>query len=123
MKIINKSKGTILAERAFQARSLLQRVIGLLNRKGLEEGEALIIHPCNSIHTFFMRFAIDVLFVDKESRVIKAIPSLEPFRLTRIYFKAKFVIELPTGAISSTSTCPGDLIGTPFAPIGGHPLL
>jgi len=108
MRIINQSKNTILADEAIIAGTLLKRMIGLLGRKELKKGQALILKPCNSIHTFFMRFSIDVLFVDKENKVIKAISSKEPFRLTYMYFTACFAVELPVGTIQSSATSPGD---------------
>lgn len=90
------------------ADSPFKRMKGLLGKKGLKPGEALIIKPCNSIHTFFMRFPIDVLFVSKDNRVIKAISGIKPFRLTYIYYHADFAVELTAGIISSTATCTGD---------------
>jgi uncharacterized protein len=110
MKVVNKSKMTSLADKAIVAHSLLKRIIGLMDRKTLEKGEALIICPCKSIHTFFMRFPIDVVFVDKKDSIIKTISCLKPFRLTRAYWFSKSVIELPAGAISSTNTRQGDIL-------------
>jgi len=110
MKIINKTKNTVLAKNAIVADTVFKRIKGLLGRKDFIEGEALIIKPCNSIHTFFMRFPIDVLFVDKHNQVIKLISSLIPARLTYIYFNSAFVIELPTGTAQSTFTSKGDTI-------------
>ena len=110
MQIINKTKGKILAEKAGLANTIFSRSKGLLGRKDFKQGEALIIVPCNSIHTFFMRFAIDVLFVDSENKVIKAISNMRPFRLSNLYFSARYTIELPTGTIKTTSTAPGDIL-------------
>ena len=109
MKIINKSKGVVLAD-AIIADTPFKRMKGLLGRKALNEGEALVIKPCNSIHTFFMRFPIDVLFVDKNNKVIKAISSIKPFRITGIYFGAAFVVELSAGTIKRTRTVESDLL-------------
>ena len=108
MKIINQTKNTLLAEDVIMADRPLKRIRGLLGRKEFKKGEAIILKPCNSIHTFFMRFPIDVLFIDKENRVIKAVSHLEPFRLTPVYFNSAFTVELPSGTISSTLTCEGD---------------
>lgn len=110
MKIINISKGTVLADNAVVADRPLSRIIGLLNRSKLKAGEGLILKPCNSIHTVFMRFTIDALFVDKNNRIIKAIPHLGPFRFTHPYFNAALTIELPCGTIESTSTQEGDTL-------------
>jgi uncharacterized membrane protein (UPF0127 family) len=110
MKIVNRTRNTILAQDIIVADAAFERMKGLLGRKDFRQGEALIIKPCNSIHTFFMHFPIDVLFVDKHSSVIKAISALAPFRLTSIYFNAAFVIELPVGTIQSSSTAKGDTL-------------
>ena len=110
MQISNKSKNTILAKEVIVADTLFKRIKGLLGKKTFQQGQALIIEPCNSIHTFFMRFSIDVLFVDKENKVIAAISALASFRLSPIYFKAALVVELPTGTIQATSTQINDLL-------------
>lgn len=111
MKVVNKTRQTILAENAIIAKTPLKRMIGLLNRKSFEQGEALIIKPCNSIHTCFMRFSIDVAFVDSNNRIIRTIRSMRPFRISGIYLNALFCIELPAGTLEKTSTQPGDLLG------------
>lgn len=110
MKVINKTKNTVLAQDAIVADTVFKRMKGLLGRKDFRHGEALIIRPCNSIHTFFMHFPIDVLFVDKDNRVIKVLPSLKPFQLTNIYFRAAFTIELPAGTLESSLTQDGDTL-------------
>ena len=110
MKLINKTKNIILAENVTIANTVSKRIRGLLGREDFNQGEALIIKPCNSIHTCFMRFPIDVLFVDKGNKVIQAISSITPFHFTNIYFRAAFAIELPFGTIQSTSTSENDTI-------------
>ncbi|MBM3246498.1 MAG: DUF192 domain-containing protein [Candidatus Omnitrophica bacterium] len=110
MGIVNKTKNTILAQDVSIANRLFKRMKGLLGRKEFKAGQAIILEPCNSIHTFFMRFPIDVLFVDKNNRVIKVKSSLKPFRLSPIYFNAAFAIELPSGMAEATSTSQGDIL-------------
>lgn len=110
MRVINRDKNTILAEETIIADTPFQRMQGLLGKKEFKEGQALIIRPCNSIHTFFMRFAIDVIFADSNNKVIKTIASLKPWRFSGVYISAKFCIELPAGAISSSLTTEGDSI-------------
>ncbi len=75
-----------------------------MGRKSLENGEALIIEPCNCIHMFFMRFAIDAVFVDRKNEVVGLAEKLKPFRLSPIFFKANFVIELPANKIQESRT-------------------
>lgn len=110
MKIINKTNNNILADNVKVAANPFARMKGLLGRKEFSKGEALILDPCNSIHMLFMRFPIDVLFVGKDNRVVKAISSIKPFSMTSIFFKSRLAIELPTGTISSTLTSDGDML-------------
>jgi uncharacterized protein len=110
MRLINQTRNTILAEDLLVADTIFKRLKGLLGRKYLKSGEALLLRPCNSVHTFFMRFPIDILFVDKNNKVIAALSSLAPFRLSRIYLASCLTIELPAGTINSTNTHSGDLI-------------
>ena len=110
MKIINISKDIVLADRAEVANTFVKRLLGLLTRSGLADGQALILSPSNSIHSFFMRFTFDAVFLDKNSKVIAALSSFKPFRLSRIYFKAASTIELPEGVIKATDTQSGDTI-------------
>lgn len=85
------------------ADSLFSRTKGLLGRKSLPEGEGLWIKRCNSIHTAFMKFPIDVLFVDKDLKVIHMYENLKPWRITRLHFRATSVIELPAGTLASST--------------------
>jgi uncharacterized membrane protein (UPF0127 family) len=103
MRIINQSKNCILAEEAVIAESFFRRCKGLLGKKALPTGQALVLRPCNSVHTFFMRFPIDVAFIGKDNKVVKIIPSIPPFRLTPIYFKAHFAIEFPAGTLGAAN--------------------
>jgi uncharacterized protein len=104
MKIINCSRNTILADKARIADTFFSRLIGLLNRSSLNPGEALIISPSNSIHSFFMRFTFDALFLDRNRQVIALIPGFKPFRTSRLYFRGVTTIELPQGAIQASKT-------------------
>ena len=110
MRLINQSKNTLLADDVFLADTPFKRVKGLLGRKDFQPGQALIIRPCNSIHTFFMRFAIDAIFVDKNSCVVGIVKGIKPFHLSPIFFKASYVIEVPEGTIVQSETSVGDKI-------------
>ncbi len=81
---------------------------GLLKHSSLEKGEALIITRCNSIHMLFMKFSIDVIFVDKKDSVVGVVKEIKPFRLSPIFFKASYAIELPAGFIEKSRTARGD---------------
>jgi hypothetical protein len=108
--IINQTKNKTLASIVFLADSPFKRMKGLLGEKSFKAPEAMVITPCNSVHTFFMRFPIDLLFIDKHSKVVKAVANLPSFRLTPIYLASRFVIELPAGTIHTTNTSEGDQI-------------
>jgi len=110
MKVINISRNSVLADNAQLADTFLKRLIGLLNHKALNKGEALILTPSNCIHSLFMRFTIDIIFLDKAGRVIEALPAFKPFRLSPIYFSSHSVIELPENTLQLTQTQPGDII-------------
>ena len=91
-------------EPAFDSES---RRRGLLGRDGIDAGAALIIAPCSSIHMFFMRFAIDVVFADREGRVVKACRNVRPWRIA-LAPGAFTAVELPVGAIEMSETRAGD---------------
>jgi uncharacterized membrane protein (UPF0127 family) len=85
------------------ARSSWSRFVGLMGRRELPAGHALWIEPCNSIHMFFMRFAIDVLFLDREGRVKRVLLKLKPWRVSPIVFGSRTVVELPAGTLADKS--------------------
>ena len=110
MKAINARTGKTLATDVRVADNLFTRMKGLLGKKELLQGEALWIKPCFSIHTFFMKFPIDVLFLDKTNQVIAVVSNLTPNRLTRLYPRSFSVLEFPIGTIAATNTVIGDKI-------------
>ncbi|MDD5119827.1 MAG: DUF192 domain-containing protein [Candidatus Omnitrophica bacterium] len=104
MRLINTTKNTVLAENVFLANKSLSRIKGLLGKKVFLPDQAIILDPCNSVHTFFMHFAIDVIFVDRNYKVVKILPKLSPNRITSVYWHSSKVIELPAGSLSLTNT-------------------
>jgi uncharacterized protein len=104
MRLINQTKNIILAEDVLMARTPFRRIKGLLGRKVFLSGQAIILEPCNSVHTFFMCFPIDILFVDKNYKIIKILPKFNPNRISRIYWHSSRVIELPAGKLDITNT-------------------
>lgn len=110
MRLINQSKNTILAEDVFIAKTFFSRIKGLLGRKNFLPGQALILNHCNCVHTFFMHFPIDLLFLDKDYKVIEALSEFKPNQISRIYWHANKVIELPAGVIIATGTIKNELI-------------
>ena len=106
--VVNTTRNTVLGQRIRVAGTSLTRLVGLLGKRGLDSGTGLLIIPSQAIHTVAMRFAIDVVFVDRNWRVIHLRPAMPPFRLTGLHWKARCVLELPTGVIEQTSTAIGD---------------
>ena len=108
----------MLATRLEVANSAQARQKGLLGRDGLAQGEGLWIVPCESVHTFFMRFAIDLVYLDRKNRVKKVRSGVGPWRLSAC-FSAHSVIELASGSVRSTQTQRGDTLEFEPAAIGG----
>jgi uncharacterized protein len=110
LKILNQTRNTTLAVNARLADTFLSRLVGLLNRSGLPQEEALVITRCQQIHMFFMRFAIDAVFVDRAGLVVGLTEKIQPWQLSAIFWKADRVIELPPGVIAQSQTVLGDRI-------------
>ncbi len=81
------------------ADDLVSRVIGLMFKKTLNGMSGLLIKPCNSIHTFFMFFDLDVLFLNSSGEIVKIIRGMKPWRMSWIYFRATQVLELKAGSL------------------------
>jgi uncharacterized protein len=103
----NLTRGTVLAEVAEVADTSAKRRRGLLGRDGLAKGEGLLISPCEGIHTFAMRFAIDVVFLNARKQVVKLRPEMGARRIA-FCLRAAAVLELPAGTLAATGTAPGD---------------
>ncbi|HBZ35964.1 MAG TPA: DUF192 domain-containing protein [Rikenellaceae bacterium] len=109
MKLINVTKEKIVLDEVEVADSFVSRLKGLLGRKSLSIRSGLIIKPCNSVHCFFMKFPIDVAFVDKENRVVKIIFSMKPGSVSPIVSKSYFVIEANAGELEGDINL-GDIV-------------
>ena len=108
LKVHNQTRSTLLGDKIELAETAWSRARGLLGRASLGEGEGLLITRCNAIHRFFMRFAIDVAFIDDNDRVVRAIHTIRPWRATWFYPKATAALELPAGTLAKGLTEPGD---------------
>jgi uncharacterized membrane protein (UPF0127 family) len=115
IRVVNTTKSTELAARCVVASSHRARMVGLLNRSSLDEGEGLLIERCPSIHMIGMRFAIDVVFLDAERKVLKAVEDVRPWTPLVSCGGADSALELPTGAIARTKTQAGDQLT--FSPL------
>src|SRR5205823_2074563 len=93
----NRTRGAILAANVSVADTARSRRIGLLRHETLEPGNGLWIYPTQAIHTFGMRFSIDVVFLDRRLRVRRIYHRLRPYRLTSFVWGARSVLELASG--------------------------
>ena len=103
----NQNRGAMLGDAVTVADTSATRNVGLLKHKGLNAGEGLWIVPCQSVHTFFMKFAIDLVYLDKRRRVRKVRHAVPPWRVSGCIW-AHSVLELPAGTAKATGTMEGD---------------
>ncbi len=108
MTAINATTGKKIASRLITADNVFSRMKGLLGRSSLDPGEGLLIQPCKGVHTFGMKFPIDIIVLDNNNYVIAVSDNLAPNRLTPLYRRAAAVLELPAGTLASTTTSVGD---------------
>jgi uncharacterized membrane protein (UPF0127 family) len=105
---INTTRGVGLTECARVAENPWTRMVGLLRDAQLAQGDGLWIVPCNSIHSFAMRFIFDAIFLDKDLRVVHLVAEMKPWRVSALVLAARSVLELPARAIAESGTQVGD---------------
>ena len=110
----NVDTGEVVATRVTVATRMIERGIGLLNRQGLDPGEGLLITPCRGVHTWGMRFPIDVIALDASGVVVDAVASLGPWRIRLPRKGGDRVLELPEGSLARTNTQAGHRISLDF---------
>lgn len=108
MKAISIKNNKIIADNIAVANNIITRFIGLLGKKILEEKAGMLITPCNSIHSFGMKFNFDAVFLDKNDEIVYLIEKMPPYKLSPIIFKAQSVLELSEGTIEKFSLKIGD---------------
>lgn len=108
LTVRNNTRGTVLG-RVQVADSLWQRAKGLLGTPMLSPGSGLWLSPCQSVHTCFMRYAIDVAFLDETNKVL-ALSTLPPWRISRWVARSRGVLEFPAGTLRQTETQVGDVL-------------
>ena len=121
IRALNQTRGTVLCERLEDAGGLGGQSRGLLGRDGLEPGSGMLFEngrftPMMWMHMFFMRFAIDIVFLGRGGKVVKVNRNLKPWRVSSMVFGARLALELPAGAAEASATEPGDQIK--FEPLG-----
>jgi len=107
LRVANQTRGRVLADRADIADTSAKRRRGLLKHKSLEPGEGLWIAPCEGVHTFGMKFPIDVIFLSRKKQVLKTRPAMVKRRIS-FSLRAYSVLELPAGTLAETGTVAGD---------------
>ncbi len=110
LRAVNLTRGTMLGDRIRVAESGLARIVGLLGERNLPAGDGLLIVPSQGVHTWGMQFPIDIAVLDDDWNVVATRSAMAPFRMTRMFWKAAAVLELPAGMLSGTSTSVGDQI-------------
>jgi len=110
LRITNLTRNTVLGERIDVADTSAKRRTGLLKHTGLDAGEGLWIVPCESVHTFFMKFAIDLVYLGKDRKVRKVRHAVKPWRMSAC-LSAHSILELPAGVAERTGTLAGDELG------------
>ena len=109
MKVLvrNKTRDIVLGESVEIADTSEKRRVGLLNHTRLDAGSGLWIVPCESVHTFFMKFPIDLIYLDKQRKVVKVRHAVPAWRLSAC-LSAHSILELPAGTAKESGTLPGD---------------
>lgn len=110
VRAVNTTRGTELGAKIRVADTGLSRIVGLLGERGLPNGEGLLIVPSQGVHTLGMLFPIDVLVLDDDWNVLAVRKNMRGFRMTKIFWKAAAVLELPSGMADATATSVGDTL-------------
>ena len=105
--LVNQRTGAPVATSVERAMTRATRKRGLLGRDGMPAGSALMIEPCPAVHTAFMRFAIDLVFIDRQGYAIKIVRKLVAWRVA-VAPRAYAVIEMPAGALDQVDLVVGD---------------
>lgn len=108
--LLNVTRDQVLARHVRYANTFRTRLVGLLGRRSLGADEALVIVPCHSVHTFFMRFAIDVAFLDRDGKLLHLEHNLRPYRWSPVVAGAHCAVEFPAHRLRETNSREGDLL-------------
>jgi uncharacterized membrane protein (UPF0127 family) len=110
-RLVNDRTGDVVIDRLAMATAFVPRLVGLLGRRGLPPDQGLLFPDCKSIHMFMMLFAIDVIYVDRDMKVVKLVPNLKPWRLSAC-LSAWGVIEAAAGLLERKDVRVGDRLRT-----------
>jgi hypothetical protein len=109
LSLRNERTGLVVARTLEPALDSASRKQGLLGREGLPESHALLIAPCSAVHTFFMRFPIDILIISRAGMILKAAAAVPPRRLVGAW-RGFAVLEMRAGSLSASGSTPGDVL-------------
>lgn len=112
MRIIDLTRQTTLATSVEVADTFNKRLRGLIGRRTLGPGEALLLTPCQCVHTWFMLFPIDLVYLDAKWQVLATVEALRPFRFGPLILKTCCILELPGFLLRTTGTVPGNNLGS-----------
>lgn len=118
VRVTNATRGTVLGERVRVADTGLTRIVGLLGERQLPAGDGLLIVPSQGVHTWGMLFPIDVAVLDGAWNVLALRRCMRAFRMTRVFWRAAAVLELPPGMLDSSATAVGDTLSFEHAEAG-----
>jgi uncharacterized protein len=107
---IGDQNGKIFFSNCSVTENALERMIGLLGKAKLDSDECLWIEPCNSVHTFFMKFPIDVAFANSKGEIVAIYENLKPWRHSAIHFRAKGVLEAKAGSFEKLKIQKGKVL-------------
>ena len=107
-QLSNKTTGQLLVPELRVADSMIKRVVGLLGTQSLDFNEGLWIKSCNSIHTYFMKYPIDCVFLDKTLKVVSIKSNVNPWKIVAPQWGATSVIELKAGSIEKLKISEGE---------------
>ncbi len=108
LRVVNVTSDCLVSRRARNAASMWSRIVGLLGREAFGAEDGLLLAPSSGVHTFGMRFAIDVIALDCRDRVLGTWHNVLPGRIAGIHWATRSVLELPVGHVLLTSTMRGD---------------
>lgn len=106
--LLNITRNNVIADKITVADKFWPRMRGLMGKKDLKQGEGLLLAPCNAVHMMFMRFPIDVIFMDRDFIVVKILESFKPWRVSPVVRVACQVVELMAGTASNKGIKTGD---------------
>jgi uncharacterized membrane protein (UPF0127 family) len=110
IRIVNKTRDSVLGAKVLLADNWWLRARGFLGRPMPQAGEGLFLSPCRAVHMIGMRYPLDVIFLDRNGGVVAAYESLRPNRSTAWHRDAEYAIEVPPGTVRATATSPDDVL-------------